>query len=193
MADRIAVINGGDLQQCAPPLECYEKPTNEFVATFIGSPSMNIFDGVVGRDAIEADHVTLRHSLGTEYDGDDVRVGVRPENAYLVSSDDEPASPSASFSAVVDVLEPVGDQTYAYLLPQSVSSDESPMGGESQQLLVSIDPATEIDEDETVEVVFDREKIHVFDGASGDAIAHSLVDPASAAGAVGSSEEAQGD
>ena len=193
MADRIAVINDGNLQQCAPPLECYGKPANEFVATFIGSPSMNIFDGVVGRDAIEADHVTLQHSLGAEHDGSDVRVGVRPENAYLVSSDDEPASPSASFSAVVDVLEPVGDQTYAYLLPQSASSDGSPMGEESRQLLVSIDPDTDIDEDETVEVVFDREKVHVFDAASGDAIAHSLVDPIPAAGAAGASEEAQGD
>ncbi|WP_440767072.1 ABC transporter ATP-binding protein [Natronorubrum sp. DTA7] len=194
MADRIAIINQGELQQCAPPLECYGRPANRFVATFVGSPSMNVFDGVVGTDTIESDHVAIEHALGAEYVDRNVSVGVRPENAYLVSSDDEPANSSASFPAVVDVLEPVGDQTYAYLLPQGVeTTDEAVMSDETNQLLVSIDPDTDIEEDESVDVVFDREKVHVFDGETGDAITHNLVDPATAGGAAGSAEEARGD
>ncbi|AEH39009.1 ABC transporter ATP-binding protein [Halopiger xanaduensis] len=194
MSDRIAIINQGKLQQCAPPLTCYNEPANRFVASFIGSPSMNMFDGTVGTDAIEIDHVRLQHGFGAEYDGTDVTVGVRPEDAYLVSSEDAPANPSASFEAVVDVLEPVGDQTYAYLIPESARSEtdsETLMGDEGAQLLVSIDPDNSISEDESVEVVFDREKIHVFDGATGDSIAHSLVAEAEAA-ATSAEEEIEG-
>src|SRR6056297_86877 len=47
MSDRIAIIDGGELQQIAPPLRCYNEPTNEFVAGFIGSPSMNFVEGTV--------------------------------------------------------------------------------------------------------------------------------------------------
>lgn len=205
MADRIAIIDQGVLQQCAPPLECYTRPANEFVATFIGSPSMNRFDGVVRDGSIETEHLELalkpergrEYELGDEDGGRDVSVGVRPENVYLVSSDDEPASPSASFAAVVDVLEPVGDQTYAYVRPQSASAppstDGSLMGDATEQLLVSVDPDTSIGEDERIEVVFDREKVHVFDDASGDALTHGLVGPLPTDDEASSSEEVQGD
>ncbi|GAB3673065.1 ABC transporter ATP-binding protein [Halopiger thermotolerans] len=192
MSDRIAIINQGHLQQCAPPLECYNRPANRFVAGFIGSPSMNMFDGTVGSEGIDIEYARLQHALGAEYDGTDVTVGVRPEDAYLASSDDAPANPSASFDAVVDVLEPVGDQTYAYLIPQTAlaeSDGETFMGDDGAQLLVSIDPDNSIAEDDSVEVVFDREKIHVFDGATGDAIAHSLVDGSTVETAAGASAE----
>ncbi|WP_226482804.1 ABC transporter ATP-binding protein [Natrinema amylolyticum] len=193
MADRIAIINKGNLQQCAPPLECYNQPVNEFVASFIGSPSMNIFDGAMSGETIDLEHFQLRHELGTERDGTDVRVGIRPEDVYLVSSPDDPATPSDPFEAVVDVLEPVGDQTYAYLVPQTAASDETEvMGGDAAELLVTIDPDTVIEEDETVEVVLDRDKVHLFKGSTGDAIAHSLVDRVSMEAEAGSSEEIQG-
>ncbi|WP_121741520.1 ABC transporter ATP-binding protein [Natronorubrum halophilum] len=190
MADHIAIINQGTLQQCAPPLECYNRPANRFVASFIGSPSMNLFDGTVAGGVIDLTHFQIEQALGSEYDGENVTVGIRPEDAYLVSSEDDPANPSRSFEAVVDVLEPVGDQTYAYLQPHGTRSEsESVMGDGAEQLLVSIDPGTAISEDESVKVVFDRENIHVFDGATGDAVTHSLVDPATAGATVGSSEE----
>ncbi|WP_226040016.1 ABC transporter ATP-binding protein [Natrinema sp. DC36] len=193
MADRIAIINQGTLQQCAPPLECYNRPTNEFVASFIGSPSMNVFDGTVTGEQVDLEHFTLRHELGSEHDGSDVRVGVRPEDVYLTGSDDEPASASASFEAVVDVLEPVGDQTYAYLVPVSAASDDPElMGKDGAELLVTLDPSTAIAEDETVEIVLDREKVHLFDGQSGDAIAHSLIEGLPAKAEIDSSEGVQG-
>ncbi|WP_222912934.1 ABC transporter ATP-binding protein [Natrinema sp. SYSU A 869] len=193
MADRIAIINKGNLQQCAPPLECYNQPVNEFVASFIGSPSMNIFDGSISGETIDLDHFQLRHALGAERDGTDVRVGIRPEDVYLASSGDEPTTPSTPFEAVVDVLEPVGDQTYAYLVPRTAMSDETEvMGADAAELLVTIDPDTVIEEDETVEVVLDRDKVHLFDGSTGDAIAHSLVDQVSMEAEAGSSEEIQG-
>ena len=194
MADRIAIINGGNLQQCAPPLECYDRPANRFVASFIGSPSMNIYDGSVTNDALDLNHFRIDHSLNIGSDHNDVSVGIRPEDVYLVSSDDEPETPSTAFQAVVDVLEPVGDQTYAYLNPAEGQTDaDSVMGDDATELLVSIDPDTTISEDETVEIVFDREKVHVFDGPTGDSIAHGIVDRSAAEPTpVSSEEETQG-
>ncbi|AHG01339.1 sugar ABC transporter ATP-binding protein (plasmid) [Halostagnicola larsenii XH-48] len=194
MADRIAIINGGNLQQCAPPLECYDRPANRFVASFIGSPSMNIYDGSVTNDTLDLTHFQISHSLDIDSGHNDVSVGVRPEDVYLVSSDDEPETPSAAFPAVVDVLEPVGDQTYAYLNPADSQADsDSVMGEDATELLVSIDPDTAISENETVEIVFDREKVHVFDGPTGDSIAHGIVKQAAAEPTpVSSEEEIQG-
>jgi len=49
MADRIAVMNDGRVEQLGAPLELYDRPANLFVAQFIGSPSMNVFDGVFSK------------------------------------------------------------------------------------------------------------------------------------------------
>ncbi len=195
MADRIAIINQGNLQQCAPPLECYDRPANRFVASFIGSPSMNLYDGSASGDVLDLTHFQIDHALDLDADHNDVTVGVRPEDVYLVSSEDEPATPSTAFEAVVDVLEPVGDQTYAYLTPQGAQSDsDSVMGEGGPELLVSIDPDTAIEEEATIEVVFDREKTHVFDGQTGDAIAHGVIDETVAEPTTVSAEnEARGD
>src|SRR5687767_4717386 len=54
MADRIAVMNEGRIEQLGAPLELYDRPVNLFVAQFIGSPAMNVFDGVFKGNAIEA-------------------------------------------------------------------------------------------------------------------------------------------
>src|SRR6056297_3249899 len=59
MSDRIAIIDGGELQQIDPPLVCYNEPANLFVAGFIGSPSMNFVEGTVGADAIETKNFSL--------------------------------------------------------------------------------------------------------------------------------------
>ncbi|MDJ1433216.1 ABC transporter ATP-binding protein [Halostagnicola sp. A-GB9-2] len=195
MADRIAIINQGNLQQCAPPLECYDRPANRFVASFIGSPSMNLYDGSASGDVLDLTHFQVDHALDLDADHNDVTVGIRPEDVYLVSSEDEPATPSTAFEAVVDVLEPVGDQTYAYLTPQGAQSDsDSVMGEGGPELLVSIDPDTTIEEEATIEIVFDREKTHVFDGETGDAIAHGVIDETVAEPtAVSAENEARGD
>ena len=54
MADRIAVMNDGRIEQLGRPLELYDRPANLFVAQFIGSPAMNVFDGVFRDNAVEA-------------------------------------------------------------------------------------------------------------------------------------------
>ncbi|MGB9933714.1 ABC transporter ATP-binding protein [Haloarcula amylolytica] len=172
MSDRIAIINDGELQQCSPPLECYNRPVNTFVAQFIGSPSMNLFNGQVAGDEIDVSDFSAEFDTTTTplQQGDPVTVGIRPEDIYLADDADSIAHPSRPVTVTVDVLEPVGDQTYAYLLSET--------DGETTELLMSADPDKDINEGDSIEVVFSRDDVHVFDGRTGDAITHSLVDAA---------------
>src|SRR3982750_1834038 len=79
MADRIAVMNEGRIEQLGEPLELYDHPANLFVAQFIGSPAMNIFDGVVRAGAVEALGARWPAN-GRPADGQRVRYGIRPEH-----------------------------------------------------------------------------------------------------------------
>src|SRR6056297_1130300 len=82
LSDRIAVIDGGDLQQFAPPLTCYNEPDNLFVAGFIGSPSMNFVEGTVGDGGFESEHVDVEFDVAPMAvgQGDTVTLGIRPED-----------------------------------------------------------------------------------------------------------------
>jgi len=182
MSDRIAVLNKGELQQIAPPLVCYNQPANRFVAGFIGSPSMNFFDASVGEDSLDANGYSVSFDtaaidgVGT---GDPVEVGIRPEDIYLTDNSAEAADPSRPFSVETDVLEPMGDEIFVYLKPILESVDEETADFEERQgLLMSVDPATDIGEEEDVDVVFDRARIHLFDDRTGDAISHGVVSEA---------------
>ena len=85
LADRIVCMSMGYVQQVGTPLELYDNPANVFVASFIGLPPMNMFDGVVGENAIACNG--FKYPLSNEeqktlsaYQGKTVTVGVRPEN-----------------------------------------------------------------------------------------------------------------
>jgi multiple sugar transport system ATP-binding protein len=92
MGDRVAVMRKGELQQMAEPQKLYDSPKNLFVASFIGSPAMNIFEGTIGRRdgglavklgdqelSIPADVAQARPALGG-YAGRTLAVGIRPEH-----------------------------------------------------------------------------------------------------------------
>jgi len=100
MADRIAVMNDGRIEQLGEPLELYDRPANLFVAQFIGSPAMNIIDGVVRGGAVEALGARWPATRGAE--GQKVKYGVRPEHLELASS---------GIPAEVVVVEPMGAET----------------------------------------------------------------------------------
>lgn len=116
MATQIAVLDGGELQQLGSPEELYDEPANEFVAEFIGSPSMNMFEGhVVSRDgtfALEFNEFTYHlderlATLVSEYEGRAITMGIRPESIQL----DE----AGRFEATVNVVEPMGAEELAYI------------------------------------------------------------------------------
>jgi multiple sugar transport system ATP-binding protein len=109
LADRIAVMRGGVIQQLAAPQEIYNRPTNLFVAGFIGSPSMNFLNGatVDGGQAFQLADVKLNLA---SYEGgavgarDQAILGLRPE--HLVVQDH--AEPGLTIPAVVEIDEPMG-------------------------------------------------------------------------------------
>ena len=179
LSDRIAVLNTGELQQIASPLECYNQPNNRFVAGFIGSPSMNFAMSTVGEGRLETGgfdvdfDIAAVDGVGT---GDRVEMGIRPEDIYLTENSENALDPSDPIGVETDVLEPMGDQIFVYLKPLT-AHDDTGMGEAEQRegLLMSVDPDTDIAEDQSVEVVFDRGQMHLFDADTGDALSHGVV------------------
>jgi multiple sugar transport system ATP-binding protein len=135
MGDRVAVLRDGVLQQCATPLELYERPANAFVAGFIGSPAMNIreFPVVDGSARIgDLDLPLSRQEVeGLARDGDDrVLLGFRPESVDLVSRGE-------GFPVEVRLVEALGAD--AYLHGQIVGVDHAE--SDTPDIVTRVDPA----------------------------------------------------
>ena len=112
MADKIVVMQDGLVEQVGTPLDLFDHPRNVFVATFIGSPAMNLIHGTVRREG-EAHVEANGHSLPVRPDGDApdgqaVIYGIRPEHLDLTDEDD-------GFPARVSVVEPTGSETLVFL------------------------------------------------------------------------------
>ena len=163
MGDRIAVLDGGELQQIGTPLECYHQPANQFVAGFIGSPSMNFLEVDYKNGNLHHDEFVYTFSseasqqLVTESDA--LTLGVRPEHIQLASEDAE-----NGVRATVNVVEPMGDLSYIYL----------DIGG--QTYTASVDGDIQITATDEVTVVFPEDKIHLFDRNTGDTLMNSTRD-----------------
>lgn len=122
MATKIFVMNNGELQQAGPPLELYRKPANRFVAGFIGSPAMNFIDGTLNEnnEFIAAEDNTFRLRMPDKfqqqlraYQGKEVTFGVRPEDFYIHPFD-ETSKDYGVIKVRVEVLEPLGEETYVH-------------------------------------------------------------------------------
>ncbi|MFC6865198.1 ABC transporter ATP-binding protein [Halomicroarcula sp. GCM10025817] len=192
MSDRIAVLNAGSLQQIDPPLTCYNEPDNLFVAGFIGSPSMNFVEAEVTETELVSENFSISFDPSTVEGvgvGDQLTMGIRPEDIYPANLKNEVADPSMNIEAQTDVLEPMGDEIFAYLLLGDGETSMSQEQATNDQLLMSIEPDSDIEEDEDIEVVVDRRKTHLFDTASGEAIVHGLQQAEPAGSASGGEVE----
>ena len=106
LADRIVVLNHGMIQQVGTPLELYDKPANKFVASFIGSPSMNFINGVTSGNGVrisDSVRLPLNPDWTAQHDGREVIYGIRPENISLAEPDSTHALPLE-----VSLVEPTG-------------------------------------------------------------------------------------
>jgi multiple sugar transport system ATP-binding protein len=194
MSDRIAVLNEGKLQQIDPPLTCYNKPKNLFVAGFIGSPSMNFVRGEIGESGFldgtdggvnvefDPDGVGLRP-------GDSATLGVRPEDIYPVEQAGDITYPTDVIEATTDVLEPMGNEIFVYLLTDEEAETDLEDPESSGQLLMSVSPDSDIEEDQPIEVVLDRSRLHLFDPDTTEAITHGLTEVSSFADASPEGED----
>ncbi|MCV6822971.1 MULTISPECIES: ABC transporter ATP-binding protein [Halocynthiibacter] len=114
LADRIVVLNGGDIQQVGSPLELYERPANKFVAQFIGSPTMNIVP-VTGGDGevktADGSVIKLPHLPDC---GAAVELGIRPEHIDVVDPSE------GDLIGVADVVEHLGSDTNIFTVVEGL-------------------------------------------------------------------------
>ncbi|MEZ5779713.1 MAG: sn-glycerol-3-phosphate ABC transporter ATP-binding protein UgpC [Paracoccaceae bacterium] len=116
LATRIVVLAGGGISQVGTPLELYERPENEFVAQFIGSPSMNLLDGEIvetGKETVvrltSGGTVRAAVETGAGDKGMKVRAGIRPEDFVPVAEGDD-----AIYRGKVEITEALGEVTLLY-------------------------------------------------------------------------------
>ena len=120
LANTIVVLNFGRIEQVGAPLELYNRPQNTFVAGFIGSPRMNLIEAVAepsenGFELVSGVHrVAIPAIAGIEAHAN-VTFGARPEHIEIVEEAD------ADISAVVDLSEQLGGETYLYCTPEGMS------------------------------------------------------------------------
>ena len=172
MADRIVVLRGGDVQQFDAPLDIYRKPSNVFVAGFIGSPSMNLFEGSVRRMSDDAlvfvdvgEAVQLSVPMETTRQlglagGEAVTMGVRPEDVHLCVESPE-STESAVLSLTLDLLEPMGNEVILHGRPD----------GSGEGVIVSRGRIEDLPRvGDRVRFRFDMSRARFFDKASGKAL-----------------------
>ena len=149
MGDRIAVLDGGVLQQIDPPEELYRNPENEFVANFIGSPSINLFD-------MDAEGDTLSGPGGFSYELDDhsvddgpVRLGIRPEDITV--------DPDGN-NLQISVVEKMGNENFIY----------GRLG--TKEVVIRADASVRPEVGDTIGLQFDESAVYLFDSATGESI-----------------------
>jgi multiple sugar transport system ATP-binding protein len=108
LGDRICVMKKGQVLQIATPREIYERPATSFVATFLGTPKMNLLDGIAGKDTVVCGPFCLDAHRARPPDR--VVVGVRPEDVHLVAD-----GTAGAAKMMVAVAEPLGAETHLLL------------------------------------------------------------------------------
>ena len=163
MGDRIVVMKDGVTQQIGRPMEIYERPSNLFVAGFVGSPSMNFVEARIVQETasffVDAKDFRVRipedrYPVCQELAGQEVVFGIRPEHIqdrmYCVN----PVSDNC-FTATVDFIEPMGSEMVLYLS----------MGEKS--MVAKVNPKTSAKKGSTIGIHIDMDRVHIFDKKTG--------------------------
>jgi multiple sugar transport system ATP-binding protein len=186
MGDRVAVLKDGYLQQVDTPQNLYDSPRNVFVAAFIGSPSMNLYEGEVAmngessvqigsqRLALPAD-VNERVPALKDYDGKRVVVGIRPEDFEDASiATDTP--PDRRLKATARLVEALGSELMVHFSIDATrvnSGDpDAPdeLGEGVANTVARFNPRSRVRVDDDVEVAVSTENLHFFDAQTHNAI-----------------------
>ncbi|MCX4969294.1 ABC transporter ATP-binding protein [Streptomyces sp. NBC_00654] len=152
LADRIAVMRDGEIQQLGTPEEIYDAPANVFVADFVGEPAVNLLPGVMDGGGVRlSDSVRFPVPHGRAAPGRAVVLGIRPEDLTLGGT---------GTPARVSAHEPLLESGIATLALEGVAGP----------VVVLTGPGIRLDRDDTVRITADPQHIHVFDAETGDAL-----------------------
>jgi len=175
MGDRIAVMKEGVIQQVDEPMNLYHRPASMFVAGFIGSPSMNFFQGGIVRNGTGAFFqeqgatgdrngsdfmVRLEDEMASrlaDYAGKKIVLGLRPENIAAVPHPGD-TPPERTVAAVVELIEPMGPETYLHAASGSHS------------FTTRIHSGRRVEVHQKMSLVFDMASAHFFDPGTEKAI-----------------------
>ena len=183
LADRVAVMRKGVVQQVASPRELYNNPVNLFVAGFIGSPSMNFMPGELHDGVLELEgaHITLPQAVLSRLPANPptkVVAGVRPEHFEDASLVADGAAPGSTFRVLIEVVEWMGSELFVYFQPPQHDSlelgDVAPelantdAPHEGSTLTARLDPSSLVAQGDTAELWIDARRIILFDPDSGE-------------------------
>ena len=195
LGDRVAVMLDGRLQQVAAPQALYERPVNEFVAGFIGSPSINIVEAELARSngsltvsfgghRLAVDEAATRGHPGLgDYVDRTVLLGIRPEDFEDAALDSD-ALPDRRIRTTCDLTEPLGAEMLVHfsvsapVVVAGTGGDTDPALGASppgveegrSRLIARVDPRSRITEGSEVELAVDTTRLYFFDPESREAI-----------------------
>jgi multiple sugar transport system ATP-binding protein len=198
LGDRVAVMLAGRLQQVATPQGLYDDPVNDFVAGFIGSPSINLLEAELartdgrlsvsfGEHRLAVDDTARTRSELERYVGQPILLGIRPEDmedASLVT--DTP--PDQRLATTCDLTEPLGAEVLVYftvaargVVPDVTGEDgadadvylgeaETEGSGPASRLVARVSPKTRISEGSPIELAVDTSRLYFFDPETGAAV-----------------------
>ena len=186
MGDRVAVLKDGFLQQVDTPQNLYDRPTNVFVAAFIGSPSMNLYDGAVTIDgdtaAVEigsqrlgiGQEVLAKFPSLADYSGKRVVVGIRPEDfedAAIATA----APADRRLNGQVKLVEALGSELMVHFVIDAKTSASGDPDAPEQELgegianaVARFSPRSQVKPDQPVEISVATENMHFFDAETRD-------------------------
>jgi len=184
LGHRVAVLRSGVLQQCDTPQALYDRPSNTFVAGFIGSPAMNLFEGVLSTDLGSLILGSQRLGLPSasqlgrpglkRYGGRRVVVGIRPEDLPVASGE----STGGVIDAEVEIVEALGSELLLHFRidapavradgPDDTAVSSEP--GAGSDYIARVDPRCSARAGKRVRLSVPQDRLEFFDLGSGQAI-----------------------
>jgi sn-glycerol 3-phosphate transport system ATP-binding protein len=174
LGDRVAVMNQGHLLQLGTPQEIYASPANVFVASFIGSPPMNLLRGRAADGRVEAGALEVAAS---GIPSGPLIVGIRPEAFHFADGSREPA-----VDMQVEVVELLGHETILYgsirgerINAIGTEAGLAPLPTDRATIVARLDARRQPSVGETVPLAFSPDDLRLFDAESGEAVAGASV------------------
>ncbi|HMK96002.1 MAG TPA: sn-glycerol-3-phosphate ABC transporter ATP-binding protein UgpC [Acidimicrobiales bacterium] len=198
MGDRVAVLHKGELQQCDTPQVLYERPDNMFVAAFIGSPAMNLYEAMLSssgdevkvgqqRLVLPAAVTQARPGLGA-YRDRKLILGIRPENLHDAELGETPSS-GTTLEADVELVEALGNEIVVHFLIEATTARSADTdlatgaveelgevaslpvgGGDKTEGVARISPRSTMRAGSRVKFAVETDNMHFFDPDNGQAI-----------------------